>query len=57
MDVSTVRQWVMCVNSVKGDNSTPPPAQILLRVACRLLFIAAKNASLMVVAMLDNGVL
>jgi len=44
VDVSTVRQWVMCVNSVKGDNSTPPPAQILLRVACRLLLIAGENA-------------
>ena len=40
LDVSTVRQWVMQFNSSDDSSRAPPPVQIFMSVACRLLFIA-----------------
>ena len=43
VDVSTVRQWVVCFSS--GDNSgSSPLVQICTSTAYRLLFITGKNA-------------
>jgi len=42
VDVSTVRQGVLHFSS--GDSGSPPPAQMFTSMACRLLFIAGKNA-------------
>ena len=57
VDVSTVRQWVVCFSSDNINSGSPPLVQIVTSVACRLLFIAGKNAQLMVVIMWKNSVL
>ena len=60
--VSTVRWWVVHFNS--GDCSVCErqanfwkAMQIFMSMACRLLFIAGKNAMLMVMTMLEKSVL
>ena len=45
VDVSTVRQWVVCFSS--GDSGSPLLVHII-SAACRLLFITGENAQLMV---------
>ena len=55
VDVTTLRLWV--VNVSCGDSGSPPLVQIFMSAACRLLFMAGKNAQLMMVTMLKNGVL
>ena len=47
VDVSTVRQWV--THSSSGNSGSPLLVQIFMKVAQRLLFIAGKNAQLMLV--------
>lgn len=44
MDVSTVRQWVVCFNSGYSDSSSPALVQIFANAICMLLFIAGNNA-------------
>ena len=43
-DVSTVRWWMVNFGSVNSDSGSFLPFQIFTREACRLLFIAGKNA-------------
>ena len=57
VDVSAVRQWVVCFSSDNINSGSPPLVQIVTSAACRLLFIAGKNAQLMVVIMWKNSVL
>ena len=57
VDVSTVRQWMVHFSSNGSNSGSPLLVQICLSAACRLLFIAGKNAQLMVVVMLKNSVL
>lgn len=57
MDVSTVRQWVVCFSSDNSDSMSPALVHIFTSMACRLLLIAGKNAYLMVVILLGNSVL
>ena len=47
--LSTVRWWVVHFSS--GDSGSSPLVQFTLSTACRLLFIADKNAELMVVTL------
>lgn len=47
--------WVVHFNS--GNSGSPLLVQIVVSMACRLLFIAGKNAQLMVVAISKNSVL
>ena len=54
VDMSIVRWWMMCWNSGDSDNGSPPLVQIFTSSACKLLFIAGKNAQLMVVTVLKN---
>ena len=49
MDVSTVRQWVVCFSSSNSDSVSAPLVQISMSRACRLLFIAGEVAQVMVV--------
>ena len=44
VDVSTVRQWMVCFSSGYSDSGSPPLMQILMSTACKLLFIVGKNA-------------
>ena len=44
VDVSTVKGWVICFSSGNSGSGSPPLAQMLTSAACRLLFIAGKNA-------------
>jgi len=46
---------VLCFSS--GNNELPQLVQILMSMACRLLFIAGENAWLMVVIALKKSVL
>jgi len=48
LDVSTVRRWVVHFSSGDSNSGSPPLVQIFISAACRLLFIAGKNAYLMV---------
>jgi len=57
VDVSTVRQWVVRFSSGNSNSGSSPLVQAFTGMACRLLFNADKNAELMVVDMLQNGVL
>ena len=57
MDVSAVRQWVVCFSSGDSNSGSPMLVQTLTSMACRLLFITGKNAQLMVVTVLKNRVL
>ena len=61
MDVSTVRQWVVCFSCGNSDSCSPPLVQIFTNsVHCPcslLLFITGKNELLMVVTILKNSVL
>jgi len=57
MDVNTVRQWVVHFSIGSSDSGSPLLLQIVMSVACRLLFIAGENAELMVVSMLKTSVL
>ena len=49
VDVSTVRQWVVCFSSSNSDSVSAPLVQISMSRACRLLFIAGEVAQVMVV--------
>ena len=40
VDVSTVRQWVVHFSTDNSDSASPSQAQILMSMACRLLFLA-----------------
>jgi len=42
------------VHFSSGDSGLPPRMQIFMSLACRLLFIAGKNAQLMVAAILKS---
>ena len=55
MDVSTVRQWVVCVSG--SDSGTLLLVQIFMSAACRMEVTAGKNAQLMVVPMFKDTVL
>ena len=44
VDVSTVRQWVVCFSSGNSNSKLSPLTQMFMSVACRLLFIAGENA-------------
>jgi len=55
--VSTVKQWVVHFSSGDCTSASPPLMQVFTSMVCRLLFIAGKNAELMVVAVLTNSVL
>ena len=44
MEVSSVRQWLLCFSSGKSDGGPPLPVQIFASVACKLLFVAGENA-------------
>ena len=57
VDVNTVRQWVVHFSTGSSDSGSPLLLQIVMSVACRLLFIAGENAELMVVSMLKTSVL
>jgi len=57
IDVSTVRQWVVCFSSGDSNSVSLPLGQILMNVARRVLFIAGKKALLMVMTMLKTSVL
>jgi len=57
VDVSAVRQWVVCFSSVDGDSGSPMLVQMLMSAACRLFFTTSEKAQLMVVSMLKNSVL
>ena len=48
LDVSTVRRWVVHFSSGDSNSGSPPLVQIFISAVCRLLFIAGKNAYLMV---------
>ena len=54
MDVSAIRQWVVHFSCSDSNRGSPPLGQIVTRAACRLFFIAGKNALLMVVSMLKK---
>ena len=49
--VSRVRWWVVHFSSGNSDSGAPLLVQIVMRMACRLLFITGKNARLMLVTM------
>ena len=55
VDVSTVRQWVVCVSG--SDSGTLLLVQIFMSAACRMEVTAGKNAQLMVVPMFKDTVL
>ena len=57
MDVSTVRLWVVHYSNDDVDSGSPLLVQIFTSVACRFLFVAGKNAQLMVLTMLKTSVL
>ena len=57
VDVSTVRWWVVHFSSGGSKSGSPLLMQIFMSEVCRLLFIAVKNAKLMVVTMVKNSVL
>ena len=42
--VSTVRQWLLHFSSADNDSGSLPLVYVFRSVACRLLFIADKNA-------------
>ena len=48
MDVSTMRQWVVCLGSGDSNSGSPLLVQIFTSGARRLLFMAGENAQLMV---------
>ena len=52
-DLSTVRQWVGHFSSADSGS----PSLIFVSAARRLLFITGKNAQLIVVTILKNGIL
>ena len=45
VDVSTLRLWEVCFRNDNRDYVSPLLEQIFLSMACRLLFIAGKNAN------------
>jgi len=59
VDVSTVRQWMVRFSSggtdMKDKSRSGWPCRFLLaQHACRLFFVAGKNAELMVVTVLER---
>ena len=56
VDVSTM-MWVMHFSSGVSNSGSPPVLQICMSMACRLWFIAGKNAYLIVMTMLKNSIL
>ena len=57
VDVSTARWWVVHFSRGNNNCGSPPLVQDVMSKACRLLFIAGKNAKLMVVTVLKISVL
>ena len=57
MEVSTVRQLVVCFSSGNNNSESPSLLQIFISMVLRFLFIVDENAYLMVVTMLKNNVL
>ena len=55
MNVSTVKQWIVCFSSGDSNSGSPPLVQIIMTVECRRFFTAGKNTQLMVVIMLKNS--
>lgn len=53
VDMSTSRWWVVCYNS-GNSNSGSPPTGADFHKACKCLFIASKNAYLMVATVLKK---
>ena len=49
VDLSTVRWWVVCFSSGDSGSGLSQLVQIVVNLACRLLFIAAENAYSVVV--------
>lgn len=49
MDVSTVRQYMVCFNSGDCDSGSSLLVQMFMSETCRLLFITGANADLIVV--------
>ena len=49
VDVSTVRWWVVCFSSGDSGSGLSQLVQIVVNLACRLLFIAAENTYSVVV--------
>ena len=43
LDVSSVRQWVLCFSSGESDSGSPLLVQIVMSTACVLLLIAGKK--------------
>ena len=56
VDVRTASQWVVLFNNDNSYGRSSPLVQVLTSMACRLLFIAGQNASLMVVTVVKNTV-
>jgi len=54
VDVSTMRQCMVCFSTGNSDSGSPPLVQAFMRTAYRLLFIANENAELMVITMLKK---
>ena len=57
VDLSTMKQWMVCCSSGHSNSESPPIVQVVLRAACRLLFLDGINATLMVMTVLINSVL
>ena len=57
MEVSTVRQLVVCFSSGNNNSESPSLLQIFISMVLRFLFIVDENAYLIVVTMLKNNVL
>ena len=56
VDVRTASQWVVLFSNDNSYGRSSPLVQVLTSMACRLLFIAGQNASLMVVTVVKNTV-
>ena len=57
VNVSTVRWWVVPFSSGNSNSVSLSMVQIFVSVICRILFIAGKNALLMVVIMLEKSIM
>ena len=45
VDVSTVKQWVVCFSSSDSDSGSPPLVQIFMSMAYTFLFIGGESAN------------
>ena len=57
MDVGTMRLCVVCSSSSDSDSESPPLERVFMGVTCGLLFIAGKNALVIMVTMCKNNIL